>query len=256
MDAISLFFSDQVGLHFSLFGLHHLLLLGVTAGAILFFYLCQDRLKQWKHKECIRYIVPIIMFLNMAVYYTELALRGRYTWRSHLPLHFCFITGYLFMFTLITGSRKLYSVVYFFTFVGPLPAMLLPDLTQGADRFIFWQFFLSHHLMLITSVYCFLVLEYRVTKKSMYAAMITGSGIFFIMYLFNQIFGTNYIMSNELPKHILKLFPFLRYFNYPVFWLILTGLAMIGLSYIPVHYYNRNHPRRLPVSPLQNEQAS
>lgn len=64
-----------------------------------------------------------IFFINMLLLYLFFVLKGVYSWKLHLPLHLCFISGYLFMYVLVTGNQKLFRSVYFFTWIGPLPAM-------------------------------------------------------------------------------------------------------------------------------------
>lgn len=235
------FFSESGGLPFNLFDIQHIAVTIVTIIAVLLIYFNREKLKKFKHMKALRYSVAILLFINMAIFYIIFIVNGEYTWKEHLPLHLCFITGYLFMFVLITGNKKLFKIVYFFTILGPLPAIVWPEIAQGCNRFIFWQFFISHHFLIISSMFCLFVLDYKVEKRDMYRAFFYGNVYFFIMYIFNLIFGTNYVMSTELPKHVVAIYPFLEYLNYPIIWLEITGIAAVLLAYIPVKIINKKH---------------
>lgn len=227
-------------LHFSLFGFWHIFITLLLILGIVFIYRYREKIKKWKyHDKAVRYAVAMIMFLNMTIYYGSKVLDGTWRFEVHLPLHFCFISGYLFMLTLITNNKKLFKYTYFFSFAGPLPAILLPDIICGPDRFIFWQFVISHHFFLLASIYVLFVLDWKIEKKDIIKAMIGANLIFFAVFIFNQIFDTNYIMTSKLPDHILKLFPFLTTFNYPILWLELAGLATFLVAYIPVKIINK-----------------
>ncbi len=241
--------------HFHLFGFWHIVMTTVMLCAIVFIYQNRERLRQWKyHDRPARYAIAILMFLNMVVYYVPMIIMGTWDYHVHLPLHLCFISGGLFMITMLLGSRKLFKFVYFLSFLGPLPAILFPDLTCGPDRFIFWQFFISHHFFLTASLYTLFVLDYKIEKQDLPKALLGALGIFGIMFIFNHIFGTNYIMMNRLPAHMLKLFPFLVTFDYPIIWLMLTGFLVFYLAYLLTKWWNRkNAPEVLESIEMENK---
>ena len=218
-----LFFSETTGVPFEVFGPLHLFLLFFVLCGILLIYCFRKPLRKFKYNNQLRYIFAGILFTNMTVYYISLAMMGYYDVRKHLPLEFCFITGYLFMYILVTQNRKLYRVIYFFTIMGPLPAMLWPNLSGSYDRFIFYQFFISHHLMMLMSFYTLIVFQYQVEPKDALHAFGWAVVLFGSVYGINLTFGTNYIMQSKLPDTVLNLYPFLRSFDVPIFWLILCG---------------------------------
>ena len=223
----------------NLFSPAHFFLLFATLAAAVLIYYKRESLKRWKHKEHFRYIMAAVFFVNMLCLYTYFILTGVYTWKLHLPLHLCFISGYLFMYVLVTGNKRLFQAVYFFTWVGPLPAMLWPNTPMRIDRFLSWHFVISHHVLLLMGLFCLFVLDYPIARKDIWKAFCLGNIIFASVFLFNQIFGTNYIMTDTLPPHILHMFPFLNYLNVPILWLELCGIAMMFLAYLPAAYLNR-----------------
>lgn len=223
------FFSATTGVPFRVFGpLHVGLLLFVVAGAALI-WLFRQPLRRFGHDRLLRWLFAGILFTNMTVYYDSKLVMGTYDVRQHLPLEFCFITGYIFMYVLLTQNRRVYRVIYYFTILGPLPAMLWPNLSGSYDRFIFYQFFISHHVMMLMSMYTLIVFQYRVRAKDALRAGAWAAVIFASVFCVNAVFGTNYIMQKKLPETVVSLYPILLRFDVPIFWLVLCGSA--GLAF-------------------------
>ncbi|MEG0457015.1 MAG: TIGR02206 family membrane protein, partial [Oscillospiraceae bacterium] len=215
--------SDMVD-KLNLFGWEHILLLVGTIITAVLMYKYRENLQNWKHKEKFRYVMAGIFFINMISLTFYYIFTGVFDWHMHLPLHFCFITGYLFMYILVSGNKKFFKIIYFFTWIGPLPAMLWPNTPVRFDRYITYQFIISHHILLLMGLYLIFVLGYRVNKIDILKAFAFALCLFIGISIFNNAFGTNYIMTDQLPAHILQMFPFLNYFNYPMLWLLLCGL--------------------------------
>lgn len=246
-----LFFSDSPGTPLVLFGgLYWTLLIGTfLIACIMYFY--RKKLRTFKYKRQLCYPFAAILFLNMAVYYIGLACAGDYDVKKHLPLELCFVTGYLLMYILVTGNQKLYRIVYFFTIVGPLPAMIWPNLNGTFDRYVFYQFIISHHFMLLVSLYCMIVLEYRVYRQDVLRAFICGNIFFVIISTINTLWGTNYVMEQKLPDHILKLYPFLTYINIPFLWLELCGSFFILVAFVISNFLQKEHTKISDYSVVQ-----
>lgn len=237
------FFSKVPGIfHFKNYGFIHLISIIITLIIITIIYIFRNKIKQWKyHDNFIRYLMAIILLLNMIIYYGSEIIMGTYTYKAHLPLHFCFISGFLFMYILFTNKKNWFGVIYYFSFIGPLPAIIFPDLSVGPDRFMFWQWYISHLFFIISSLYCLFVLEWKIEFKDIFKSMVYANIIFILVYIFNLIFDTNYIMTDALPNYILDIFPFVKVFNYPVLWLELAGFISLFIAYIPNLLLNRNN---------------
>lgn len=239
------FFSYRGGMGFKFGNSTHIITIALLLISIFLLYKFRDRLKKWKYKDKMRYVIAAVLFMNMTIYYISLVLNGIYNWKTDLPFHLCFITGYVFMFSMLTGNKQLYKVVYFFTFVGPIPAIILPDTTQGLgfelgpDRFIYYQYVISHHIMLISSLYALWVLDYKIELKDMFPAFIYGNLLVGMMTIFNYFCDTNYIMVFNLPSHIVEMLPFLKY-GTPIIWLEFAAICALAVSYIPVYVEKRS----------------
>lgn len=232
------FLDNKVGIAFELFSLTHILLVIGTILIIFLLHKNRDYLFKIndKVKRNISLILIFIMFMNMTIYYLTKAYYGAYDWQTNLPLHFCFISGYLFMYSILFNKHSLYKLVYFFAFVGPIPAIIFPDLTSSFDAFLFYQQVLSHHFFLIASMYIFYAYDIKIVKKDLYKAFGGATLIYVLVGIFNFIFKTNYIMQNKLPDHILRLFPFLKAIDNPVWLLFICGTLILFLALIPIKY--------------------
>ena len=112
--------------------------------------------------------------------------------------------------------------------------------------------------MVVMSVYCLVVFRWRVHIRDMWLALVWGVLMFSGIYTFNLIFGTNYLMQNELPETVVSIFPFLLKFDVPVFWLLLCGLAGLllagGLAYLLQYEPNEQEFENANVINSDNEQ--
>lgn len=192
------------------------------------------QLRKFGHFRTIRYIAATLLLANMMIHYLSRIICGIWRFDTDLPLHLCFIANFFMIYILYTDNKVgLYRVIYFFTFIGPLPAMIWPDLNSSYDSYIFYQFIISHHIMLLISLYSLCVLQYETkVRYSLHTLLFGNIGIGAVM-LFNIHFGTNYIMMAELPGQLYEIYPFLSLLP-PLVWLELVGIAAIYASCIPM----------------------
>lgn len=214
-----------------LFGGLHLAISAVFLilyAAVIFF---RVRLRRLGHFAAVRRVMATILFANMLIHYSGRIAVGEWRLSEDLPLHICFVTNFLMMYILVTDNkRSLFSVVYYFTLIGPLPAAVFPDLSRTWSGYLFHQFIISHHVMLLFSLYCAFVLEYETSPRHAVYAFLFGNAYVAAISVFNRIFGTNYIMLGELPAQLYRVLPVLR--ALPAFvWLELAGILAIFAAY-------------------------
>lgn len=214
-----------------LFGALHL---GISVFFLILYasvLIFRKKLKRLGHFEPVRIIMGSILLANMLIHYAGRIYIGEWHFSEDLPLHICFVTNFFMIYILLTDNRHgLFSVIYYFSLIGPLPAIIFPDLSRSQSGYLFWQFVISHHVMLLFSLYCAFVLEYKTTPKSAAAAFVFGNAYVAAISVFNRIFGTNYLMLGELPEQLYRLFPFLETLPALV-WLELAGIAALAAGY-------------------------
>ena len=231
------FFDQRYSTPMPIFGKMHYTLIFLTIISVILVYINKEKLKEL-NQDKVRKTFGWILLGNMILHYVALVLNGTWTYVNDLPLHLCYITNFIFIYTMFTNNKKnTFSFIYYFTLIGPGPAVIWSDLNAIWDNYRFYQFIISHHVMIVFSFYSLYVLMYKSDFKGARNAFFMGHILVAIMYIFNQVFNTNYIMMKGLPDVIVGLYPWTDMLP-PLVWLEIVGLLAFGLSYIPVKLYN------------------
>lgn len=198
------------------------------------------KLRRFGHFKAIRRGMAAILFANMLIHYVGRTAIGEWHLSEDLPLHICFVANFFMMYILSTDNKHgLFSVIYYFTVIGPLPAAIFPDLSRSQSGFLFYQFIISHHVMLLFSLYCVFVLEYKTSLKHAYFALLLGNAYVAAISVFNRALGTNYLMLGELPEQLYRVFPFLN--SLPAYvWLELAGILTLTAAYALQGTFNKH----------------
>ena len=142
------------------------------------------------------------------------------------------------MFAILFEKDNLLKLTLFLSFIGPIPAILWPDLPSTFDDFNFWKYFISHHIFICISFFSYFALNYKIELKDIIKAFIFANLLIFIMMPFNHLFNMNYIYSSEIPANIIALYPWLT--NLPPFLVIeVTGLIIAILLYQLIRRRNK-----------------
>lgn len=222
-----------------LFGPLHIAISAVFILLYAAVFVLRKRLRGFGHFKAVRIAAATLLLANMVIHYGSRIILGIWSFESDLPLHLCFITNFFMIYILYTDNKGgLYRIIYYFTFIGPLPAMIWPDLRSSYDSYIFYQFIISHHIMLLISLYCLCVLRYETKVRYSLHTLLFGNIFIGAVMLFNMYFGTNYIMMAELPAQLYEVYPFLHALP-PLVWLELVGVAAVYASCIPMEIVRR-----------------
>jgi len=117
-----------------------------------------------------------------------------------LPLHLCGAGIVLAAFLLINRSYLLYELVYFWGLGGAIQALVTPDIgVYGFPHYRFFQFFISHGLLIFASLYMTWVGGMRPTHRSIWKVWgITNIYLVFIAG-FNLLVDGNYLFICYKP---------------------------------------------------------
>lgn len=222
-----------------LFSPMHIVISIVFVILLILIVVFRKKLRKFGHYTVIRRTAAAILFANMFIHYAARIILGIWSLEEDLPLHICFVTNFFMMYILFTDNKhKLYRVVYFFTLIGPLPAIVWPDLHRGPSGWVFYQFIISHHFLILVSAYCLLVLGYETGIKSAVVAFFVGNGYVGAIAVMNSIIGTNYVMLTSLPDQLYEIYPFLNAMP-AFFWLELVGILVVMTAYVPAFFARR-----------------
>lgn len=217
---------------FKQFGLIHNIFILIPIIGLILIYINRNKISEIPKKTVkkILKISAIILLLNMIIFTVGFLYYGVFDYTKHLPFHLCFIANYMFMYGILFDKEWILKYTIFLCFIGPIPAILWPDMVSTIDNFEWWQYVISHHFFIMISFFSYYALNYKVEFKNYIKVFIFTNILMLIMYPFNLIFKTNYIFSTEIPANVMVLYPWLKYFP-PMLTLEVVGLVISGAIY-------------------------
>jgi hypothetical integral membrane protein (TIGR02206 family) len=248
---IDYFAADYQGPPFELFGTAHLAALGALVPLNLFLF--RFRNAPVGTRTTIRRLLALILVGNeLAWHYWNYGV-GRWTIQSMLPLHLCSLLVWTGALMLLTANYRVYEFMYFMGIAGAIQALGTPGIgIYGFPHFFFFQYFLSHGLIITSAIYMTAVEGFRPTLKSIPRVVIWMNVYALIVFFINSAIGSNYLMINYKPDtpSLLDLLP-----EWPVYilYMELIGLVSVLVLYLPFavkdlkdrYFMNRDNASRL-----------
>ena len=248
---IDFFTADYAGPAFELFGNTHLAALGTFI--VLNLILISFRNASDGTKSVLRWVLALILVVNEVAWHYWNYVHGKWTIQIMLPLHLCSLLVWTGAYMLMTRSYRVYEFMYFMGIAGAIQALATPGIgIYGFPHFVFFQYFLSHGLIITSAIYMTVVEGFRPTLKSILRVVIWMNVYALIIYFINIAIGSNYLMINEKPPSptLLDLLP-----EWPIYilYMELIGFLSILLLYFPFaardlrerYYLNRDNASRL-----------
>ena len=116
-----------------------------------------------------------------------------------LPLHLCGLASFLTAVVLVTESRRLHGVAYFWAVGGTLQALLTPDLDGPFPEPMALGFFASHGLILVGVSHACFALKLRTRWRDLLWSWLWLNAYAAVLLPFNLAFGTNFLYLLEKP---------------------------------------------------------
>jgi len=230
------YFGNSSNFSLDLFGPVHILAILITCILIICIYKYKTSLQRFSF---LKYVIIFILFGNMAIYTLGALLTGNYDINIHLPIHYCYITGFLFMYMLLKNKRNWFNFLYYAIFFCTLTVIIFQDPYITYDRYEFILLLISHHFLLVSNFFVLNVLDYKVNKNGYKYFIIYSIIVYLIVFLINQVLNTDYIFNTSFPLFIYEYFPFINVMP-PIFWLFLVSVPLLYLAYIPIKYKNNS----------------
>lgn len=224
--------ADYQGQPFELFGMRHLIALGIILLFILMIFFSRKNFTNRK-KEDIRDTMAAILILNEITWHLWNYFFNEWTLQTMLPLHVCSILVWLSAIMLMSKSYRIYEFAYLLGVGGALQALLTPDLGMyGFPHYRFFQTFISHGFIIIAALYMTFVEEMRPTWQSTIRVFLITNVYMVAVYFINNAIGSNYLYINHKPAtaSILDLLP-----EWPIYILYVEaiGILTIFVLYLP-----------------------
>jgi hypothetical integral membrane protein (TIGR02206 family) len=215
---------------FAFFSFEHLIVL------ILFFFLTfalyRFRKHILKYDLLFRSGFFITLFSLELLYHIWLYQGDNWDITYTLPFQLCSISLILSLILLITNSRFLANVLYFMGGVGAFAALLTPELFLGFPHFRYFQFFITHMVIIWTALYYVWVKGIWPRKKGIGFAFLFLNGFAFIAFWVNRLTGGNYMFLAQQPENA-SLIDYLGPYPYYIFSLEGLALGLFWLLWIP-----------------------
>lgn len=166
---------------------------------------------------------------------------GIWTLGTSLPLHLCSLSLMLGPFLYLTKSQKLFDLIYYWG-IGAFIALLTPDIgATGFPSFRYYQFFLSHGLILFEVIYMMAVYRMRPSSKSLKNTIIYTNLIMLGIGAINHLVGGNYFFIAKKPSTA-SFLDFLGPWPIYIIYMEIIAFAIFFLMYLP--FARRNLARK------------
>ncbi len=225
------FAANYQGSAFEYFGTTHLVALGALILLNLFLLFFKN--PNDNTKATLRWLLALILLGNEVAWHYWNYIYGKWTIQTMLPLHLCSLLVWTGALMLVTKNYRVYEFMYFMGIAGAIQALATPGIgNYNFPHFVYFQYFLSHGLIITSAIYMTVVEGFRPTWKSMLRVAVWMNVYALIVYFINSAIGSNYLMINYKPNtpSLLDLLP-----GWPIYilYMELLGVISILLLYLP-----------------------
>ncbi|MGL4757791.1 MAG: TIGR02206 family membrane protein [Patescibacteria group bacterium] len=182
-------------MEFTLFGPLHLAVIGsLLIGIVLVF--------AFRSSKQLRYILAILLIAQIIAFNTYHISKGTYVIKDYLPLHLCTLSALIAPIALISRNKVFETLLLFWGLVPALLAIVFPDVraTENYTTFRFWEFFVSHIVIVLSSVYVAIHVrsKFQLNKFNTWKQIIFSYLSLFLYALglavpINALIGSNYL---------------------------------------------------------------
>ena len=189
------------GQPFILFGKPQLVFDLIFIVIFILLYISRKRIRSSKSEKKFRYSIASILLIQEAVLNIWRIYNHAWSLNASLPLELCSVSVILASIMLFTKNYKLFELVYFWGLGGAINSLITPDLgVFGFPHFRFFQFFISHALIIFAILYMVFVYEYYPTHKSILKVFIITILYGSCLIIINIILNSNYLYLCWKPE--------------------------------------------------------
>ena len=185
-----------------------------------------------------RFLAILLLWSYPVSFFMRYMMDPATPWQERLPLHMCNIIPYAAAIALLTRCPYLSALTYVMgTRVG-IQALFTPVLTSEFPSPLFFEFFISHALIVLAAIYLPAVLGWTPRPRDYLKAFFFGFLYMIAMLAVNPLLGTNYGFVMQAPPggSILDLFgPWPWY----LLGLLLPAFAGMWLLTLPFKIKNK-----------------
>lgn len=244
MDHLISFSSDSTTME--TFSAPHLISMAVTLALCVAMIFFRKQFKTEKSRKVFRTVFATFIILQQASIYIWYTAAGEWSLSVTLPLQLCDLSLFLTIAVLLTKKQLLAELLYFWGVGGATQALLTPDIgPYTLPHFVFYQYFISHGVILLTCVYMLAVEKFKPSSKSVLRTFIITNLYALLIMPINALTNGNYLFLSRKPStgSIMDLLG-----PWPWYILSLEALALVIfiLLYLPFAPGNIKNRKAIP----------
>ncbi len=216
-----------------LFSAPHLAAVALILAFCIALVLCRKKLQNETAGSRFAIFLAVVTAFQQTLLFVWYAYSGEWSVSWTLPIQLCDLSVFLSVLVLITKNKYLSEVLYFWGLGGATQAVLTPDMGNHTfPHFVFYQFFVSHGLILLTCLFIISVHRFRPTFKSVIRVFVITNLYAAVIMLVNALTGSNYLFLRYKPQggSIMEL---LGPWPWYILWLEAVALILFLLLYLP-----------------------
>lgn len=215
---------------FQLFSASHLTMLIVFVLMSIFLFVFRKQLR--RIEKLLKFVMLGGLLLLESLYHYWLYKDGYWDVSFTLPVQLCSISLLLCLLLLVTDSKLLLQFVYFLGIAGATQALFTPELFVGFPHFRFFQFFITHMLIIWVALFYVFVKGLEITRKGMWQAFAFLNIAAIAAFFANQMTGGNYMFLARKPSNP-SLLDYLGPYPFYIFVLEVIALLLFFILYLP-----------------------
>ena len=133
---------------------------------------------------------------------------------------------------MLTLNPRARALLLFWGIALSSQALVSPMITDGADSWAFWIYWINHTQIIGAALYDVVVLGYRPNRKALFAGMLWGTAYGIFAVGFNAVLGTNYTYLGKGAHNAPSLVDQLGPYPLRTVWMILGGNLLCVILYI------------------------
>ncbi|MEK5063848.1 YwaF family protein [Cytobacillus sp. FSL R5-0596] len=223
------------------FSASHIAMIMLFAAAAVLLFIFRKGLLRLDQK--FRLYMFMLLFTLELLYHLWLYLGGYWDISFTLPLQLCSISLVLCLVLLATKSSAVFQLVYYLGVTGALMAILTPELFLGFPHFRYFQFFITHNLIICTGLYFVFVHQFRPTGKGVLNSFIFLNICAGAAFFANKLTGGNYMFLSRKPENA-SLLDYFGPYSYYILTLEIAAVFMFLLLLLPFKILDKNKVER------------
>ena len=196
-----------------------------------------------KHLKSLAFFLGLTCLVNEILGHGFLLFSGHWDISYGLPLQLCDITLFLSAFLLLLQKKELFEISYYWGVSGAINAIINPVYYWGDSGWWFFNFYLSHGLIILGPLWAIFIWNMQPNSKSILKNFLYIQLLIPIIGSLNWILGTNYMFINK-PPQINSIFSFSKT-PWHLLGIELGVLVWFSLLYFPFFLYRNNKIKKL-----------